>query len=196
MLTPDGQPIDGNDRKKLESGELVIQLTEVSGTGTKKAVSVGLVNGSPETVIDVLTDYDNFTTFMPYCETVRVQKQEGERSSVYFSLDFPWPIGDRHYVLDLVKQRHDISGLVVYMSEWTYEKGSGNINDSTGSWEVRAYDDTRAFVRYTVFTDPGGSIPDWAKNAATEIAIPKVFKGLRSRVESIEKDKTSNAGKD
>ncbi|MDZ4861061.1 MAG: SRPBCC family protein [Candidatus Hydrogenedentes bacterium] len=184
LLAPNGLPISEPDRTILEKGELLVELTEVTDTGTKKAVAVGLIDALPEDVFLVLTDYNSFTSFMPYCKTVQVKESEDQKSSVYFALDFPWPIGDRHYVLNLTDSSDDVSGTTVYTSSWTYEKESGNIKDSHGSWEVRAYDGKRSFVRYTVFTDPGGSIPAWANNAATEIAIPKVFKGLRAQVQS------------
>ena len=186
----DGKPLSSRDRATLERGELLVQLTAVEGSNVKRAVAVALVDAAPEAVFAVLTDYGNFTRFMPYCEKVEVRKTEADKSTVYFSLDFPWPIGDRHYVLNLTDRKQDVDGQPVYTSSWTYEPKSGNINDATGSWEVRAYDARRSYVRYTVFTDPGGSIPNWANNAATEVAVPKVINGLRARVAEVHKQPT------
>lgn len=190
MLAPDGKPLNAKGRTELEKGDIFVNLTAIAGSAVKKSVAVALVDAPPESVFAALSDYPNFPAFMPYCKTVTVRKKEGNRSTVYFKLDFPWPIGDRHYELDLVDKQHEIAGKPVYTSTWTYVPGSGNINDSYGSWEVRAYDATRSFVRYTVFTDPGGTIPNWANNMATEVAVPKVIHGLRKRVEEGPSKKT------
>ena len=183
--------LTSEDRVALINAKILVQLTEVPDSSTKKAVAVALVDASPEAVFSVLTDYAYFTSFMPYCSKVEVKEKKDEVSTVAFVLDFPWPIGDRHYTLRLTDQKKEIDGKTVYTSSWTYVAGSGNIKDSTGSWEVQAYDDKRTFVRYTVFTDPGGSIPAWANNAASEVAVPKVINGLRARVAEVAKEAAS-----
>ena len=86
-------------------------------------------------------------------------------------------------MLNLHDHRHEVAAKKVYTSSWTYEPNSGNINDSYGSWEVHSYDARRSIVRYTVYTDPGGTVPSWANNMATEVAVPKVINGLRKRAQ-------------
>ena len=181
MLSASGNPLSREECALLEKGEVIVKLSGVAGSAMKQTVAVALINSAPEKVIAVLTRYDEFPSFMPYCKTTEVRQKEGEVSTVYFALDFPWPIGDKHYVLKLTDKRYDVAGRVVFVSSWTYEPGSGNIKDSYGSWEVRAYDAKQTFVRYTVFTDPGGKIPTWANNMATEVAVPKVIEGLRRK---------------
>lgn len=181
FLSATGKPITKDERALLEQGEVIVSLSAVAGSATKKSVAVALIDTAPEQVFEVLTRYDEFPSFMPYCKTTEVRAKEGDISTVYFELDFPWPIGDKHYILKLTDKRYDVSGEVVFVSSWEYEPDSGNIKDSSGSWEVRAYDADRSFVRYTVFTDPGGKMPAWATNMATEVAVPKVIDGLRKK---------------
>ncbi len=176
-----GGTITQTDRAAIEKGEVLVELTAVEGSAIKRSVAIALVDAPPEAVFSVLTDYANFPSFMPYCSETKVQKKEGEVSTVYFALDFPWPLENKHYVLRLTDTQHEVADQKVYSSSWTYEPNSGNINDSYGSWEVRPYDSKRTFVRYTVFTDPGGKIPAWANSMASEVAVPKVIQGLRNR---------------
>ena len=187
--SPSGQPLTEKQRIALDKGKILVHLKEIPGTPVKRARAIALVDAPPDKVFAAVTDYDSFPRFMPYCKKVRLQKREGERSWVRFELDFPWPIGDRHYVLQLTDRREEVSGRPVLASRWTYEPNSGNINDTYGSWEILGYGVSRSFVRYTVFTDPGGKIPHWARNMATEVAVPKVFKRLRKRV----REKAANA---
>jgi ribosome-associated toxin RatA of RatAB toxin-antitoxin module len=187
--SPDGKPLTDEQRTALDKGEILVHLAAIKDTPVKKATAIALVDAPPEQVFAVLTDYNEFTRFMPYCKKVKLQKRKDEKSWVRFELDFPWPIGDRHYVLQMTDRREEVAGTPVLVSRWTYEPDSGNINDSKGSWELIAYGPKRSFVRYTVFTDPGGSVPNWAGNMATEVAVPKVIQGLRERA------KTKAAGK-
>lgn len=181
-FTWNGKRLSAKQLDALEKGKVLVELSAVPQSSVKKATAVALIEAPPAEVFAVLTEYADFPSFMPYCRKVEVRKKEGEQSWVHFSLDFPWPIGDRHYVLVLKDCEELKDGATVFISSWTYEPGSGNINDSYGSWEVRAYDSGRSLVYYTVFTDPGGSLPNWASNAATEVAVPKVIAGLRERV--------------
>ena len=180
--SPSGKPLTEEQRAAIEHGEILVQLTIVQGTPVKRARAIALVDAPPEQVFAILTGYNEFPQFMPYCKKVEVQKKEGEPLRVRFELDFPWPIGDRRYVLRLTDRREDVAGKQVFISSWTYEPNSGNIHDAYGSWEVLSYDEVHSFVRYTVFTDPGGNIPNWANNMATEVAVHKVINGLRKRL--------------
>lgn len=195
LLSASGNPLTKEERALLEQGKVIVELSAVAGSATKKSVAVALVDTAPEQVISVLTRYDAFPSFMPYCKSTEVQKKEGEVSTVYFALDFPWPIGNKHYVLKLTDTRHDVAGHVVFVSSWEYQPGSGNIRDSYGSWEVRAYDADWTFVRYTVFTDPGGRMPKWAANMATEVAVPNVIEGLRRRSAETVREKAPSEGR-
>jgi len=181
---PDGKPLTREHRAALDRGDILVHLGAIKDSPVKKATAIALIDAEPKHVFAVLTDYNEFSRFMPYCKKVKLQKRKDEKSWVRFELDFPWPIGDRHYVLRMTDRREEVEGTPVLASRWTYEPGSGNINDSKGSWEILAYGPKRSFVRYTVFTDPGGSIPNWAGNKATEVAVPKVIQGLRKRAKA------------
>jgi hypothetical protein len=199
LQSPKGTPLNDSERRAVEQGEILVELTAIEGTPVKKAVAVAVIDAPPEDVFAILTNYHEFPEFMPYCRKVTFEGKEGEKSRVRFELEFPWPIGDRYYTLELknwrFEQRPDgrepdagIPQAVVLINSWTYVPDSGNIKDTYGSWEVRSYPErteqgpARSFVRYTVFTDPGGNIPNWANNLATEVAVPKVIHNLRRRV--------------
>ncbi len=181
-LSPAGKSLTDKETAALDAGDILTQLEEIPDKDVKKAVAVAIVDAPPEDVFAVLTDYANFTHFMPYCEKVEVRKRKGQRSRVRFALNFPWPLGDRHYVLELTDRVDEVDGVRVWASRWTYVPGSGNIDDAYGAWEVVSCGPERSLVRYTAFTDPGGKLPVWARNSATKVAIPKVIQGLRRRV--------------
>lgn len=179
---PDGAALTEEDYEALEKLKILVHLKEVPGQAVKRARALALLDASPEAVFKVLRDFNTFENFIPYCKEVNVEHQEKDRYRVRFVLDLPWPLGNRHYVLNLVDRHETVEGKPVLVSEWTYIQGSGNINDTYGSWEMLAYGKDRTLVRYTVFTDPGGKLPTWVRNFSTTIAVPKVIKGLRKEV--------------
>ncbi len=180
--SPSGKPLTEEDRTELDKGKILVQLSEIPGTRVKRSQAVALIDAAPEQVFGVLTDYAEFPHFVPYCKKVELKKTEGDRAWVRFELDFPWPIGDRHYVVRLTDRCETDSGTTIWASRWTYEPNSGNINDTYGSWEVLAYKGGRSFIRYTVFTDSGGKLPNWARNMGARIAVTNVIRGVRKRV--------------
>lgn len=182
-FAPSGEALTEKELAGLEHGKIMTHLADMPDTAVKKATTIALAGAPPEAVFAVLTDYEEFPRFMPYCKKVRLERREGEESWVRFHLDFPWPVGNRHYVVKVTDRREDLLGTPVLTSRWIYEPGTGNINDTYGSWEVLPYPGERSFLRYTVFGDLGGRIPRWVRNVAAKVVAPKVIKGLRKRVE-------------
>lgn len=191
---PDGSPLTDAQRASVESGEILVHLADVAGSAVKKATAVAVIDASPEQVFHVLTDYEAFPEFMPYCRAVNVEERDGDHARVRYELDFPWPIGDRHYVLKLTNRSETRGETTVLINSWTYVPDSGNINDTYGTWEVLPHGKNRAIARYTVFTDPGGKVPGWAANMATDVSVPSIIDGIRKRVREVpEKEKPVKA---
>ncbi|GMV92396.1 MAG: hypothetical protein AMXMBFR82_21740 [Candidatus Hydrogenedentota bacterium] len=182
IAAPDGSPLTDEQRGSLDNGEILVHLSEVADSAVKKATAIAVIDATPDQVIRVLTDYESFPEFMPYCKEVRIDFKDKDRTRARYELDFPWPIGDRHYVLELKSGSESRGDVTVFVNRWTYVPDSGNINDTYGSWEVFLEGPDRSLVRYTVFTDPGGRVPGWAANVATNVAVPGVIEGVRTRV--------------
>ncbi len=181
---PEGKALTGDQTKKLAKGEILVALMETPGNPVKKGVAVAVVDAEPAKVFATCGDYEGFPEFMPYVVKTTVDSREGKTATVSYFLEFPLNIGNRNYQLNLVDGTRPVDGLDIYASDWTYT-GKGNITDTSGSWEIAPWGDgTKSLVRYTVFTDPGGSFPNWVKNAAASTAIPKVIKSVRARVAS------------
>lgn len=183
-IDPSGTPLTDAELKKLAGGDVLSALIEVPDNPVKKGVAMGVVNAAPAKVLATCSDFEHFPDFMPYVAKIVVDKRDGHTAEVSYWLEFPLGIGNRNYQLDLVNDHKDVDGKKVYTSEWKYT-GKGNIKDTSGSWDIAPYGDgTKSLVRYTVFTDPGGSIPNWAKNMAAGTAMTKVVKRVQERVGS------------
>lgn len=181
---PAGKALQADEVVRLGKGEILAALIDDPANPVKKGVAIGVVDAPPEKVFATVGDYEHFTDFMPYIQKAVVDKRDGPTSTVSYWLAFPLNIGNRHYQLEVVDRKRTVDGVAIYASDWKYT-GTGNITDTTGSWEIAPWGDgKKSFVRYVCYTDPGGSLPTWMKNMAASSALPKVMKAVRNRVAS------------
>jgi ribosome-associated toxin RatA of RatAB toxin-antitoxin module len=179
---PEGEKLTRAQQSAIEGGEVLVALHDVKDTAIKRVVAITVIDAPREEIYAVLADFEKLSDFMPYCTKVKVKKREGKTANVHFLLDFPWPVGDRFYTLAITDTHETVDEVPAIVSRWKYVKDSGNVNAITGSWELLAYDDTKTYVRYTIFTDPGGHLPVWARNRATKTAVPNTLNSLREKV--------------
>src|SRR5207253_11035421 len=72
--------------------------------------------------------------------------------------------------------------------EWTGapdpEDGVVRLKVNSGSWTLEPLDGgARSRATYTLYTDPGGSIPAFLANSANSSALPELFAAVRRRAE-------------
>jgi len=176
-----------NEQERLAKGEVIVSLKIVRGP-IKEGKAIGFIDFAPERVFRVVTDNENFEEFMPYVIQSDVELLKEGAIINHQHLDFPFPIGDRFYKINIINTIENINKRKIFKSTWTYVKGSGNIQDTYGSWILEEYGQGKTLATYIVCTDPGGWIPSWAKNMATEIALPKIIERVRQRVKNSEND--------
>jgi hypothetical protein len=177
-----GTPLTTTEIAQLESGEVLSTLIEVAGSPVKEGVGILVIDALPAKTFATVTDYEHGPEYLPYVATASVERPEG-KISLSQSLEFPFGVGNRHYTVNVVELTKLIDGVRVLEQNWTYA-GVGNIKDTSGSWQICPWGPTRTFLRYTVNTDPGGSLPNWVKNSASKIALPKLLKAIRARIVS------------
>ena len=182
-LGPAGKSLTAAELKDLKDGEILTALIDVPSNPVKKGIGVAVVDAKPAKVFAQLGDYANLKDFMPYVKKTTVDAVEGNVTTVSFVLEFPLGLAGRNYQLKLTDGPKEYDGVKVLVSEWVYT-GKGNIIDTTGQWELAPWGTDKTLVRYTVFTDPGGSFPNWIKNKASKTALTNVITAVRDRVKS------------
>jgi len=175
-----------NELQRLAKGEVIVYFKTVKGP-VKEGTAIGLIDVPPEIVFGVVTDNEKFEEFMPYMTQSDVERLKNGDIINYQHLDFPFPIGDRYYKIHIKNTIESTNKGKIFKSTWTYVKGSGNIKDTYGTWILEGYGQGKTLTAYIVCTDPGGWIPAWAKNMATEISLPEVIKRVRQRVKNSKK---------
>jgi hypothetical protein len=171
------------EQERLAKGEVIVYLKTVRGP-IKEGTAIGVIDVPPHKVFRVITDNEYFEEFMPYVRQSDVERIKEGSIMNYQYLDFPFPIGDRYYKLQILQTIQNTEKGKVFKSAWTYIKGSGNIRDTYGSWILEEYGQGKTLATYVVCTDPGGSLPKWALNMATKFSLPEIISRVRQRVKN------------
>jgi uncharacterized membrane protein len=175
----------GWERAADTSDGIVVDVKEVPGQSIVTVRGVWTTKQSPQRLWKAINDLEHYTEFMPYLETAKVLKREGESAWQYYCLDTP-VISDRDYTLKLTKAAEPgKSGK--WRVSWTTANAVGpkpkpgkvRITVADGSWLLEARNGGKSTrITYTVRSDPGGSIPSWIANRVNRKAVPDVMRAV------------------
>lgn len=177
---------------------VTIYARDKEGSNIREMKAQGLIDAAPTEVWKALRDYPNYTKTMPYTEVSKVIATEGEKDAngakvTYFYSVVNAPVVDRRdYVIRLVDESNWKDGKGFLKVTWSAvdrkdvpEKSDYvrvKIND--GMWLLEPREDgKKTFATYYVYTDPGGSVPNWIANRANSTAVPNVFKAIKDTVQ-------------
>lgn len=143
----------------------------------------------PTSVADMekmLTDFDNYSNWIPRCKAARVVARLSDNEFItHMTFNSPWPVADRDCVMR-IKVTRDAKGIVTIAqtSEPKYLKeseGVVRIQQMTGLWKlIPVANGTEVINEYS--TNPGGNIPDWLTNTQSVEAPMETFESLKEHV--------------
>lgn len=178
---PDWEEANRNDT-------LVIFTRDNPKVGSRDIVAIMEADAPPKAVFAAVTDFANYTSFMPYVkESTLVSRQDDTHLTVYALLTPPL-VDNRDYVLDVTLAPGNESNGGVYKSSWTPAPEKAPLREkviririNTGAWILEPIDGgQRTRVTYQLSTHPGGSIPNWIADKSNTVAIPSLFKVVRA----------------
>lgn len=115
----------------------------------------------------------------------RLLKRVSATEMYYYSrIDFPWPMSDRDVILH-TKLEQDPHSLAVYsistaVADYLPEvKDVIRIKNATTKWTLIPGPGGWLYIEYYLYSDPGGSIPDWAINMALDMGPRETIKRMR-----------------
>lgn len=175
-------PVLSSDQvTRLNAGEI---LVEVINGAIPIGDVLGVIDATPELVLESVLDFNHYTEFMPYMTQSEIVSQEGSTYHCSGVTDTPWPMDDRIWSIIASAGPTEVEGLQVLVSTWDYVPESGNIQDTEGYWLLIPWGETgqKTLVRYYLVADLGTWIPDVILNWATENMLPGIIEGLRMRI--------------
>lgn len=126
-----------------------------------------IVTASVRRVLDVLTDFDNYTGCVPLVSASHVVRRYGPRSADVFTLlDMPWPVPNR-WVVFRVTTAEDESPVRVSLRMLSGDVRSGEID-----WLLEPLSGGRTRMRIRMLLDPNLPLPDsWLKGVLDNAPI-------------------------
>lgn len=178
---------DGNEWVYEQSKKGIKVFTKKSKWGhLRDARAVMQVAKTPEEMLKMLTDFNNYHTWMPRCSKSRlVARLSDSEFIVHLHFEAPWPVKDRDCVVR-VKVTKDNSGAITITqtSEPKYLKAENDvvrIEQLVSTWKLIPRNGGTEIVNEYA-SNPGGNIPDWMVNTESVDQPMQTFENLQQKV--------------
>jgi len=148
--------------ESLNEGEIIVDVG-ANESDVPMGDTIGIIAATPEEVIRVIEDFDNYEEFMEdmaHAEILTTAERvreviedmddgdeilegldidalltfEGEGALCFGITDTPWPMDDREWIIRAEGGLTTIDGMEVVLSTFTFVPGAGNLVDIDGYW--------------------------------------------------------------
>lgn len=146
--------------------------------------AVMFVPQSPEEMLKLITDFDNYPQWLPRCKKARVVARLNDKEFIaQIVFNVPWPFKDRDCVLRVKIEKDTRTGtiLITEESEPKYiheQEGMVRIQQLVATWKLVPKDGgTEVTNEYG--SNPGNDIPDWLTNTQSVETPLATFENIR-----------------
>lgn len=171
----------------VRKGKIVLREFPTPGREGRTYEAVGLVQGSLDETVSVLTDFEHYPEFMPNVSASKLCEHVHPCSIVEVTLRLPLGIKKRYRLRYTAARVASGFELDWEKLDWPELKPSQTVADTSGYWLVRGFEDGGVLVVYHVYTDPGRA-PLGLTGIARGLAKSKIPDGivsLRERVRRV-----------
>lgn len=118
-------------------------------------------------------------------ESKLIEKVSDTELVYYTKFDFPWPLADRDVIMRSKLEQDPQTKVITSVSTaepWRLAEYADVVRMQKVStrWVMHPNDSGWLFIEYFVYSDPGGSIPDWAVNMAIDVGPRETIKSIRN----------------
>lgn len=139
----------------------------------------GIVDGTPDQVWSVITDYGGYGDFLPLVTESGVQKRQGSVVFQHVKMDPPWPFHDQWMVNECVEKK----------ATWnlSWKMADGNVKMEHGFWQLTPLPGGKTRLQYHLTVDPWmDAMPSWVIEMVTRSVMPDIVKGVHKRVAALQ----------
>jgi len=173
---------DGWILKKEKSGTKVYYRKTSDVHELKLATTL---NTSLSAVAQMLDEVQYFPKWGYKISETRLVKRISPTEMIYYArIDFPWPMNDRDLVLHtkLIQdpENRTVTSTSVAVDGHVPEyKGVVRMHKANTKWTVRPGSGNHVQLEYYLYSDPGGSLPDWVVNLALDMGPRETINRMR-----------------
>lgn len=139
-------------------------------------------------IVNVIFDINSSSQWVYRTKNCSVIKQISPWDLYYYAeVDVPWPISHRDFVAHLTLSQNPVSKMVVINVEnkpdlVPQKHNVIRVMQSVGKWVITPITDHTLKVEYSLYTDPGGSMPAWLINMFITKGPLESFKKLKEQI--------------
>lgn len=173
---------DGWVLKKEKSG-IKIYYRKTSDVYELKLATT--LNASLPALAQMLDEVQYFPKWGYKISETRLIKRISPTEMIYYArVDFPWPLSDRDLVLHTKlhqdpEHRTITSTSVAESGHLPEYKGVVRMHKANTKWTVRPGSGNHVQLEYYLYSDPGGSLPDWVVNLALDMGPRETINRMR-----------------
>lgn len=144
------------------------------------------IETSLSSIVKLFSDVSSYPKWGYKVASSKLVKKVSDKEMYYHSkLDFPWPMDDRDVVMHS-KWEQDSKTQAIYATsaaapkEVKEEEGYVRITVSNTKWTLIPNDSGWVYIEYYIYSQPGGSIPDWLVNLAIDVGPRETIKNMKT----------------
>lgn len=156
---------------------------------------------NPVTLFSVFENIDKYEKVLKSAQNIDFETLEFEGDTIYGYQHINIPIvKDRHYVYQMVK--HSVNSEFAYwilqdegvkFEEFIQKKSSSKNNpiyldEGTGVFKIVPGSDRTNIVSYSLYMDPGGSLPNFLINMINERGLVNMFRDVIKEAHRLDKE--------
>lgn len=183
--------IHGGWKLEAEKDGIRIYTRAVHGSSLKQVRAVTEMKAPREAIMQVLTDYDNYKSWMNNVrDSYVMERQDDSVSIVYAYEDAPWPVQNRYHVDRMTVSVGEAVSVLFFkaLPDYTDQPTDAiQLSHYEGWWKVSEIAEGGCRIEYMLDGDPGGYIPSWLVNYMAVDAPYKTLINLRERVSMVQR---------
>jgi uncharacterized membrane protein len=166
------------ETKRVEKDEIVIRATLDASARRGTVRAAMLIDAPPSVVFESMVHCADAVRYVPHLRLCRVRERALDASwaLVEQEIDFGWYAPRLRYVF-----RADF----ITDQSITFHQVSGDFKANEGVWEFEpAENGVRTLLRYRVYIDPPGYVPNWLARSTFKRELPQMLADLRRYCEA------------
>ena len=181
-------------QQREQEKDITVYSQKIDGSGAARLKGVLYLPFSVDDAAKILMDIPNQITFIPFCKTIQVLKEEllgldRKRTLVYQVNAIP-VVSDRDMVLEALTWSENKDAQRIWRSEFKAvsdkgppaTKGMVRIAHLKGNWRLApAPDEKGSILTYMNHAELGGLVPNFIVDSVRIKNMVKLLKGLRQR---------------
>ncbi len=166
-----------------------IYTREFAGSNVKAIKVETEMDASATQLVALLMDVNSSAKWVYRTRSSKLIKQVSPSELYYYSeVNMPWPFSNRDFVAHLSVTQNPVTKVVeidgpAVPGMMPEKKGVVRIDHSMGKWTIVPIDADHIKVKYTLHTEPGGSLPAWMVNMFATEGPVQVFRGIKAQLQ-------------